>query len=519
MSFANKGSDILQPPPAPHAHATRFAPPPYPFPAAATSMAYHASPDPRAPAQDASLLHPVINALRANSQIAPVHERQRKGFGSTRSADTAPFAPRASEHGGMDGGQPHTGLRDDMDAPFSPGTPTTPRKQFVRMEAASDILNSPAVERALFGDHFGSSHPPVPNPPFLDQQQFFNQHAVSESYVPQSNPTLPVLPTIELPPYPGDRHVILPSYQSGHHIELPPYSAASAPSISLTNSPQRSAGPARMSLYQPVPQSGASLAGRLQSSLMAPAPQAGYSEAPYAPHIPSHIMPIQPTFPYLTAPMPAAHAQRAEQQYMEPLPPPAMSASIAAPPPSYEMHMQRHHPSVPLPPYKHGRESPAFAGSPLNDDDGYEAKRRRPQASFPKKSGDHRPRPFKCTYEGCDKSYLKSSHLVSHLRSHNGDRPYVCEFEDCLWRFPRADELVRHQRSALSPCLWCCSGGVGSTPGSGRTRAMSARAGSRAPTTSRHTSRYTWVPRSSISTHRAAAADPYYFVALQKHLT
>lgn len=31
-----------------------------------------------------------------------------------------------------------------------------------------------------------------------------------------------------------------------------------------------------------------------------------------------------------------------------------------------------------------------------------------------------RPRNFKCTFEGCHKSYLKSSHLKQHIRSHTG---------------------------------------------------------------------------------------------------
>lgn len=31
-----------------------------------------------------------------------------------------------------------------------------------------------------------------------------------------------------------------------------------------------------------------------------------------------------------------------------------------------------------------------------------------------------RPRNFKCTFEGCLKSYLKSSHLKQHIRSHTG---------------------------------------------------------------------------------------------------
>jgi uncharacterized Zn-finger protein len=154
-------------------------------------------------------------------------------------------------------------------------------------------------------------------------------------------------------------------------------------------------------------------------------------------------MPIQPTFPYLST---AVEAPK------PPIDGPAMPEPLhsSSNPPSYEMHMQRHHPNLALPPYQNIHEEDSLhkmlESSSVFEQDEFEAKRRKPQASFPKKSGDDRARPFPCEFPGCGKSYLKSSHLLSHTRSHNGDRPYVCQFEDCLWRFPRADELVRHQR-------------------------------------------------------------------------
>ena len=39
-------------------------------------------------------------------------------------------------------------------------------------------------------------------------------------------------------------------------------------------------------------------------------------------------------------------------------------------------------------------------------------------------SGDNRERAFVCTFPGCDKSYLKRSHLKAHFRIHTGENPF-----------------------------------------------------------------------------------------------
>jgi uncharacterized Zn-finger protein len=55
-------------------------------------------------------------------------------------------------------------------------------------------------------------------------------------------------------------------------------------------------------------------------------------------------------------------------------------------------------------------------------------------------------RPFKCQFEGCDKSYAKQLNLDLHFKKHTGQKEFVCPVQECQKGFYEKGNLKTHMR-------------------------------------------------------------------------
>lgn len=70
-------------------------------------------------------------------------------------------------------------------------------------------------------------------------------------------------------------------------------------------------------------------------------------------------------------------------------------------------------------------------------------------------------KPFKCTYEGCDKGFRSKSSRAEHMRRHTKEKPFHCMFDGCEQRFSYNTDLRRHKfkmhgiSTKKLPCSLC----------------------------------------------------------------
>uniref|UniRef100_A0A182WF96 C2H2-type domain-containing protein n=1 Tax=Anopheles minimus TaxID=112268 RepID=A0A182WF96_9DIPT len=65
-------------------------------------------------------------------------------------------------------------------------------------------------------------------------------------------------------------------------------------------------------------------------------------------------------------------------------------------------------------------------------------------------------RTFRCSYEGCNKSYTRQSHLKAHELLHTGTLSFHCPWTNCGAAFARSYELSRHRRKHSGERKFVC---------------------------------------------------------------
>lgn len=54
------------------------------------------------------------------------------------------------------------------------------------------------------------------------------------------------------------------------------------------------------------------------------------------------------------------------------------------------------------------------------------------------------PKPYKCTFEGCNESFSQKLKLLRHQCIHTGKKPYQCKYDGCEESYNYPSQLERH---------------------------------------------------------------------------
>ncbi|EIE91501.1 hypothetical protein G6F46_013005 [Rhizopus delemar] len=65
-------------------------------------------------------------------------------------------------------------------------------------------------------------------------------------------------------------------------------------------------------------------------------------------------------------------------------------------------------------------------------------------------------RPYHCGWPSCGKQFIQRSALTVHYRTHTGERPHVCEYDSCGKAFSDSSSLARHRRTHTGKRPYSC---------------------------------------------------------------